>query len=46
LPSGAGVDAIMQAYVRHLDQRLVPAPEAWLMWHEAHAIFDAPEDRR
>jgi len=39
LPAGAGADAIMSAYARHLDRRLVPAPEAWLMWHEAHAIF-------
>ena len=34
--------AAMDAYIRHLDARLRTAPEAWQMWHEAHAIF-APE---
>lgn len=35
----ADVDATMDAYIRHLDARLRRAPEAWQMWHEAHAIF-------
>ncbi len=31
--------ATMAAYIRHLDARLRTSPEAWQMWHEAHAIF-------
>jgi hypothetical protein len=36
---GSDAAAAMAAYIRHLDARLRAAPEAWQMWHEAHAIF-------
>jgi len=39
LPPGADTAAVMAAYLEHLDRRLRQAPEAWQMWHEAHAIF-------
>jgi phosphatidylinositol dimannoside acyltransferase len=39
LPADATLDQIMAAYLAHLDARLGAAPEAWQMWHEAHAIF-------
>lgn len=46
VPRGSDEAAIMAAYFAHLDRRLRQAPEAWLMWHEAHAIFaSAPGDQ-
>jgi hypothetical protein len=42
LPAGADAAVVMARYIAHLDARLRAAPEAWLMWHEAHAIFAPP----
>jgi hypothetical protein len=42
IPAGIDADGIMRAYIAHLDARLRSAPEAWQMWHEAHAIFAPP----
>lgn len=42
LPANATPAQVMDAYARHLDERLRAAPEAWQMWHEAHAMFAPP----
>ena len=39
LPAASDAGTTMAAYVGHLDDRLRASPEAWQMWHEAHAIF-------
>ena len=39
VPAGTDAAGIMREYIHHLDARLRSAPEAWQMWHEAHAIF-------
>jgi hypothetical protein len=39
IPAGTDAVDVMRAYIAHLDARLHGAPEAWQMWHEAHAIF-------
>lgn len=42
VPAGTDAAGIMAAYIGHLDARLHSTPEAWQMWHEAHAIFSEP----
>lgn len=39
LPAELGEAAAVQRYADHLSARLREAPECWLMWHEAPAIF-------
>jgi hypothetical protein len=46
IPAGTDAAGIMRAYIEHLDARLHGAPEAWQMWHEAHAIFDRERSGR
>jgi hypothetical protein len=36
------VDSVLARYSEHLSARLREAPEYWMMWHEAEAIFVAP----
>jgi len=42
IPAGTDAAGVTRAYIAHLDARLHGAPEAWQMWHEAHAIFAPP----
>ncbi len=46
IPAGTDAAGIMRAYIKHLDVRLLSAPEAWQMWHEASAIFESGKAAR
>lgn len=39
LPDGLSTPEVLQAYADGLSQCLARAPECWMMWHEAGAIF-------
>lgn len=41
LPPALDEAALLQRYADHLSARLREAPECWMMWHEAPAIFRA-----
>ncbi|MEO7432548.1 MAG: hypothetical protein ABIR62_11050 [Dokdonella sp.] len=43
IESPSGVEEVLTQYSRHLDERLRTAPECWMMWHEARAMFVEPK---
>lgn len=39
IESPSCMEEVLARYTRHLDERLRAAPECWMMWHEARAMF-------